>query len=280
MNGFHGNKKINKAAWLWRAVGEYLYPPKCIRCRSTEVCGTDIHRNVLLIDPDGERRGCFCSECMKNFLGSVREKCPLCGREAVACECSTDVLRSVGIEKVYSSFVYDTRNRKNASSAFIYALKRVENKDVINFAAYLIAGRLQKATFFGEKEFIVTYAPRRKSAIRQNGGDHMKMTAALASKIVGAEFRCLFSNRSRGAQKKKNAKDRISSAKSSIKLKKSAKNEVSGKNIVIIDDVVTSGATLAACALLLFKAGAESVEVVTLAKVKNYMAENGVEKGM
>jgi ComF family protein len=41
---------------------------------------------------------------------------------------------------------------------------------------------------------------------------------------------------------------------------------ITGKSIVLIDDVMTTGATLAACSKTLLKAGAGQVNVLTLAR--------------
>ena len=41
-------------------------------------------------------------------------------------------------------------------------------------------------------------------------------------------------------------------------------NMVIGKNLVLLDDVLTTGSTLHECALVLRKAGAESVRAITV----------------
>jgi len=45
------------------------------------------------------------------------------------------------------------------------------------------------------------------------------------------------------------------------------KAEVAGRRLVLIDDVLTSGATADACARALLRAGAQSVDVVVFARV-------------
>jgi len=44
--------------------------------------------------------------------------------------------------------------------------------------------------------------------------------------------------------------------------------EVQGKNILLIDDLYTTGSTVKECALALRRAGAAGVEVLTVARVK------------
>jgi predicted amidophosphoribosyltransferase len=41
---------------------------------------------------------------------------------------------------------------------------------------------------------------------------------------------------------------------------------IEGKNVLLIDDVLTSGSTVSSCALVLKKSGAARVDVLTLAR--------------
>ena len=47
-----------------------------------------------------------------------------------------------------------------------------------------------------------------------------------------------------------------------------ASNDVVGKRIILIDDVLTTGSTVSECARILKTAGAEKIYVVTVAKTR------------
>jgi competence protein ComFC len=52
----------------------------------------------------------------------------------------------------------------------------------------------------------------------------------------------------------------------------SRKSQIAGKRILLIDDVMTTGSTAAACALTMKRAGASSVTLLTLARVDRRFA--------
>jgi predicted amidophosphoribosyltransferase len=51
--------------------------------------------------------------------------------------------------------------------------------------------------------------------------------------------------------------------------------EIAGSNVLLIDDVLTTGATAGACAAALKRAGAARVTVLTLARVDRRMGVAG-----
>ena len=64
-------------------------------------------------------------------------------------------------------------------------------------------------------------------------------------------------------------KERASNVQGAFRVPVSGKAEVKGRRLVLIDDVLTSGATADACARALLRAGASNVDVVVFARVVN-----------
>jgi ComF family protein len=61
--------------------------------------------------------------------------------------------------------------------------------------------------------------------------------------------------------------ERAKNVHGAFSIEKAARSKVKGKRIVLVDDVLTTGATANACARVLLRAGAAKVDVLTLARV-------------
>ena len=61
--------------------------------------------------------------------------------------------------------------------------------------------------------------------------------------------------------------ERASNVQGAFRVAPAAKTEVAGRRLILIDDVLTSGATADACARVLLRAGASQVDVLVLARV-------------
>jgi ComF family protein len=65
----------------------------------------------------------------------------------------------------------------------------------------------------------------------------------------------------------KNVRDRRQNVAHAFDLNPNYVNKIRGKNIILVDDVFTTGATLEECAKVLKAAGAETIYIVTIARV-------------
>lgn len=116
---------------------------------------------------------------------------------------------------------------------------------------------------------IITFVPISKNRERVRGFNQAEELAKEISLIVGISVKNLllktFDNKHQAGL---NQKDRLENLKGTFKLNDLMSNEIKGKNILIIDDVFTTGATLSECASIIKMSGCKKVCALTFAKTK------------
>ena len=144
---------------------------------------------------------------------------------------------------------------------------------------------LEKMGIAGE-DCIYTWVPRKRYAVVNTGFDQGRELCRRVASCFGKKESCLFVRRGGKRQKKLNKGDRVENIRRSVFLKnkylpaipqRNPKKATSlkGKTIVVVDDVVTTGATLRHATKLLRGAGADQVIVACLAKTKGRVPKNG-----
>ncbi len=112
-----------------------------------------------------------------------------------------------------------------------------------------------------------TSVPTHKSKIKKRGYDQTKLIAVNAADLYKCKYKkLLIQYKSNKSQKGLSAKERRKNVKDIYKI--SEKYNVQGKTILIIDDVVTTGSTLSACADILLQNGAKAVYCATITYTK------------
>ena len=61
--------------------------------------------------------------------------------------------------------------------------------------------------------------------------------------------------------------ERADNVQGAFRVRPEARAEIKGRRLVLVDDVLTSGATIDACARVLLRAGAAAVDVLVFARV-------------
>jgi ComF family protein len=112
----------------------------------------------------------------------------------------------------------------------------------------------------------VPLTPRRRS---ERGFNQASLIAERVSKECGIEFvrRCI---RRKGVSKPQSSiggmQERISNLRDSFEVGERHKKAIEGRSVLLIDDVLTTGATASACARALKKAGAARVDLLSCAR--------------
>ena len=226
-----------------------IFPPKCISC------GEVLHYSSEDI---------FCSRCRTKWEALKNERCRTCGQKIKDCYCGMRDNKDGLVDGEVHLVQYD-KNVNNEVSNVLFSCK---DKTVL---AYFrgIAKELYTELYprLPENDYIVAAVPRTKRAKNIKGHDQSVLTAKEFCKLSGFNYCDLIYNEGEQTQKLSSTqKAREENAASSYKIKPDKNKMLKGKTVILIDDVVTTGASTVRCAKLLKSKGAKKVYVMCIAK--------------
>jgi competence protein ComFC len=207
----------------------------------------------------GKVGGFLCSDCLGRLPRLLAPLCPNCGRPQVSgIICPDCRRRQTNIDGIRSPFRFEEVIRKA-----IHELKYRNLKTISPRLSELLADYLKSNPLPGDALVCVPLHPRR---LRERGYNQSDLLARDLGKCIDLPVieDCLI--RVKQAQ----PQVRVGSVEERRRNVADAFNcrdeKVSGKQIILIDDVCTSGATLESCAAALKRKGAVSVWGLTLAR--------------
>lgn len=201
--------------------------------------------------------------------------CPACHAQFCASRTAAGGGRmTVDHLPVYSLLVYrsGTAGRGDAVSRMLLSRKQRLNPETEAFLAEQTAPLCETVitehTGDDRNGWVLTYPPRSGKRRREVGHDQSYELARRLSRITGITLWPCFVRREGAdtAQKTLGASERAANAADSCMLARRYRNRIRGKRVLIIDDITTTGATLAACASLLRQAGAAEAAALTIAR--------------
>ena len=218
---------------LFNRVIFYIAVPKCVMCKDK--------LNY------GERA--LCQKCRAVYDEHKKRNCPHCSKVLAECSCSYDYLESHGIKNLIKIFRYSKTEQSLPSNYLIYSLKQDNRADVLSFLSDELSNAIKNSININNIELIITNVPRRRKAIVTYGYDHAKELAKSVSKNLGIEYIELLKSKSKKSQKSVHGHERILNAKFDYKRKELI--SLKGKYIILVDDIITTGASLSNCATLI-----------------------------
>jgi competence protein ComFC len=207
----------------------------------------------------GKEGDFLCPDCLRKLPRLLAPLCPKCGRpQASGIVCPSCRQRQIEIDGIRSLFRFDDVIRKA-----IHQLKYRNLKAISPRLAELLADYLRSNPLPGEALVSVPLHPRR---LRERGYNQSSLLARdLARRIELPVFEdCLI--RAKQARPQARAVDVEERRRNVADAFVCREEKVGGKQIILIDDVCTSGATLESCAAALKNKGAMSVWGLTLAR--------------
>ena len=218
---------------LFRKILYYISVPKCVLCKET-----------LDIDDLG-----LCKSCSATYKAHKQRNCSRCAKILSECSCSSEYLAAHGIKKVTKVFRYSKQDQALPSNYLIYSLKQDNRDDVLSFLAEEMANSIKNSFEIEKGKYIVTNVPRRKNAIVKFGFDHAAILAKKVSKILKIEYIPMLISKSKTAQKSVIGEERHRNVRFDYKSKKDL--DLKGYTVLLVDDIITTGASMSSCATLI-----------------------------
>lgn len=213
-------------------------------------------------------QGLMCRACEDDLKRSHLLICPDCNRYARDCVCPSRIMQNSNLDVLIKYAFYDAELRDSALNRIIRRLKRVPDRLAFSYFAAILSqpiSALAAARSFTRDNTVVTHIPRSKRTIARDGHDQAKMLASAIAKKSGFKHVELLLRRKHGKQQKYlHLEERVENVKGMFCI--SRRCDISGKNVILVDDLVTTGATVSEAARLLYESGASYVACVCIAK--------------
>ena len=167
----------------------------------------------------------------------------------------------VGSRLVDSAVSYFHYNRQSCYSEIIKDMKYRNSPGAAQWLAVRFAEELREVGFFENLDFIVP-VPLHKSKMRKRGYNQSVYVAKGVAAVSGLDVvEALAAVRPHTTQTSKSSEERRRNVAEVFEVV----SDVVGKNVLLVDDVITTGATATACCDVLGEAGVQSVKVLSLA---------------
>ena len=219
--------------------------PKCICCGEA----LEINEKAL------------CNSCKRIFDDYKERNCSICAAPLYFCDCTSKYLESHFVHKLIKVFRYKA-GEESVQNKLIYSLKRDNRRDVVDFLSDELTNSILASVKI-TSDVVITSVPRRKRAIAKYGIDHSMILAKAVAKKLSAEYVPTLKSLAKTPQKKAvNIDKRIENAK----FKPRKQNiDLEKKTVILIDDIVTTGASMGAAAFNLKSMGARKIIGASLA---------------
>ncbi len=259
---------VSGAALAARGVFATVFPSDCRLCGAplTNISRLPVCGNCrLAMTPISGITCDICGEWLPEQTGVAGRVCPPCAQSQPY------------FAKAAAYGAYDGELRE-----LIHLLKYEQVEPAASFLGQMLAQAIQKLSLSADS-ILVLPVPLHRSKRRQRGFNQAELVIRAALKqgvLPKSELAVTVLERTRPtlSQTGLTRNQRAENIRGAFRVKHLSR--VEGRNVLLVDDVLTTGTTANECARILLKAGAEKVWVATVART---LKENGraeIESGL
>ncbi len=222
---------------------------------------------------------------LKDFLNLFYPSiCCACGNHlydgeeciCIACRMSMPYTNDEQIKRNTTYKVFEGRVRVEAASSLFYFKKKSRVQNVLHYLKYksheelgnvlgsMHAEQLSKSDLFAELDVVIP-VPLHPNKLKKRGYNQAALLAKGYSEMLNIilDEQSLIRIEDTSTQTRKNRYERYENMNEMFRCVD--EKNIRDKNILLIDDVITTGSTLESCALELLKAGCKKVYIASVA---------------
>lgn len=254
----HGREWIKKT---WNALLDLIYPPS-LYCIS---CGKII---------DDSRAYSLCNECMQAISWVTERRCEKCGRPlsdnapgglCFSCSERESAGRPFSFDKGHACAGYGA-----AARSLIFAFKYGGRSDIGDILGEALYDRLSSEygkDSLREMYSLVLPVPVHRDRQERRGFNHAELMArGLADRAgINCDPGLLIRTRVTAPMKGLTPDKRAENIRGAFEVRRSRRQEIAGRSVLLVDDILTTGATIDEAARTLKEAGASRVDFIAFA---------------
>ena len=235
--------KLNAFAKFFRKY--FFAPPECIFC-GNENCSA---------------QSPVCDKCFNYYTTFVNESCADCGDKPIDCSCFT--VKNCAAH--FHLFNYGHPMMRK----LIYRFKSRTNKDGARLFARLLVEMIDVKTASTLSFDCISFVPRSRSGKLRYGFDQGEELARQFAEILGVPCERLLVSAGKATEQKRLSRafrGVAARTRFDINRKSIAKGKLPYKNVLLVDDILTTGSSMGECARLLKENGVKRVFAAFIAR--------------
>ena len=238
---------LGRAGRLARAALDAVLPPRCLAC------------GEIVAEP-----GALCGDCWSDLTFLGEPACLQCGYPfeldfGEPVRCGACLARPPAYDRARAAFAYEDPVR-----AMLISLKHADRTDLVPGLARWLARAAEP--LLAEADCVAP-VPLHAKRLRRRRFNQAAMLAKHLSDAAGIAFEPMLLNRRRDTASQGHLSPTARRRNVEHAFRAPGPARIEGRRILLVDDVLTTGATLEACARTLKRAGARGVDAVTVARV-------------